>query len=130
MEKIWTTLYEAAKGVLNPRQISPWMEAGGVGAAVESASGKIYVGVCVDTACTLGICAERNAIFNMITNGESAVRRVVAVNREGKVIPPCGACREMMTQLMPDNYRDVQVMLDYETCRVVSLGELTPDWWI
>ena len=130
MDKLWTTLYEAAKGVLNPRQISPWMEAGGVGAAVESASGKIYVGVCVDTACTLGICAERNAIFNMITNGESAVRRVIAVNGEGKAIPPCGACREMMTQLMPDNYRDVQVMLDYETCRVVSLGELTPDWWI
>ena len=101
-----------------------------MGAAVESASGKIYVGVCVDTACTLGICAERNAIFNMITNGESAIRRVIAVNGEGKAIPPCGACREMMTQLMPDNYRDVQVMLDYETCRVVSLGELTPDWWI
>lgn len=130
MDKLWTTLYEAAKGVLNPRQISPWMEAGGVGAAVESASGKIYVGVCVDTACTLGICAERNAIFNMITNGESAIRRVIAVNGEGKAIPPCGPCREMMTQLMPDNYRDVQVMLDYETCRVVSLGELTPDWWI
>ncbi len=130
MDKLWTTLYEAAKGVLNPRQISPWMEAGGVGAAVESASGKIYMGVCVDTACTLGICAERNAIFNMITNGESAIRRVIAVNGEGKAIPPCGACREMMTQLMPDNYRDVQVMLDYETCRVVSLGELTPDWWI
>lgn len=130
MDKLWTTLYEAAKGVLNPRQISPWMEAGGVSAAVESVSGKIYVGVCVDTACTLGICAERNAIFNMITNGESAVRRVIAVNGEGKAIPPCGACREMMTQLMPDNYRDVQVMLDYETCRVVSLGELTPDWWI
>ena len=130
MDKLWTTLYEAAKGVLNPRQISPWMEAGGVSAAVESVSGKIYVGVCVDTACTLGICAERNAIFNMITNGESAIRRVIAVNGEGKAIPPCGACREMMTQLMPDNYRDVQVMLDYETCRVVSLGELTPDWWI
>lgn len=130
MDKIWTTLYETAKGVLNPRQISPWMEAGGVGAAVESASGKIYVGVCVDTACTLGICAERNAIFNMITNGESAIRRVIAVNGEGKAIPPCGACREMMTQLMPDSYRDVQVMLDYETGRVVSLGELTPDWWI
>lgn len=130
MDKLWTTLYEAAKGVLNPRQISPWMEAGGVSAAVESASGKIYVGVCVDTACTLGICAERNAIFNMITNGESAIRRVIAVNGEGKAIPPCGACREMMTQLMPDSYRDVQVMLDYETGRVVSLGELTPDWWI
>lgn len=50
------------------------MEAGGVATAIESESGKIYTGVCVDGACTLGICAERNAIFNMITNGESAVR--------------------------------------------------------
>ena len=130
MDKLWTTLYEAAKGVLNPRQISPWMEAGGVSAAVESVSGKIYVGVCVDTACTLGISAERNAIYNMITNGESAVRRVIAVNGEGKAIPPCGACREMMTQLMPGEYTNIQIMLDYENEKTITLGELTPRWWI
>ena len=35
-----------------------------------------------------------------------------------------------MTQLMPKDYRDVQVMLDYESNRVVTLGELTPEWWI
>lgn len=56
------------------------METAGVAAAVESVSGKIYVGVYVDGECTLGICAERNAIFNMLTNGEDAVKRVVAVN--------------------------------------------------
>ena len=39
--------------------------------AVESESGKIYVGICVDTSCMLGIYAERNALFNMITNGEN-----------------------------------------------------------
>ena len=80
------------------------IEAGGVAAAVESVSGKIYVGVCIDTACTLGVCAERNAMFNMITNGENAIRRVIAVDCNGKAIPPCGACREFMTQLMPDDY--------------------------
>lgn len=61
--------------------------------------------MCVDTACTLGICAERNAIFHMITNGENAIRRVIAINHAGKALPPCGACREFMTQLMPDSYR-------------------------
>lgn len=130
MEKIWTELYEAAKRVLDPRNVSDIIEAGGVAAAVESVSGKIYVGVCIDSACTLGICAERNAIFNMITNGENAIKRVIAVNWDGKAIPPCGACRELMTQLMPKDYRDVQVMLDYENNRVVTLGELTPEWWI
>ena len=130
MEKIWTELYEAAKKVLAPRNVSDIIEAGGVAAAIESVSGKIYVGVCIDSACTLGICAERNAIFNMITNGENAIKRVIAVNRDGKAMPPCGACRELMTQLMPKDYRDVQVMLDYENNRVVTLGELTPEWWI
>lgn len=130
MEKIWTELYEAAKRVLDPRNVSDIIEAGGVAAAVESVSGKIYVGVCIDSACTLGICAERNAIFNMITNGENAIKRVIAVNWDGKAMPPCVACRELMTQLMPKDYRDVQVMLDYESNRVVTLGELTPEWWI
>ena len=130
MEPIWTKLYDAAKAVLNPRKISKMVEAGGVAAAIESASGKIYVGVCVDTACTLGICAERNAIFNMLTNGESAFRRVIAIGSNGKVMPPCGACRELMAQIMPETYRDVEIMMDYETGRVVKLGELTPEWWI
>lgn len=130
MEKIWTELYEAAKRVLDPRNVSDIIEAGGVAAAIESVSGKIYVGVCIDSACTLGICAERNAIFNMITNGENAIKRVIAVNWDGKAMPPCGACRELMTQIMPKDYRDVQVMLDYENNRVVTLGELTPEWWI
>ena len=130
MDNTWNKLYDAAKQVLNPREISKMIEAGGVAAAIESTSGKIYVGVCVDTACTLGICAERNAIFHMITNGENAIRRVIAINRTGKVIPPCGACREFMTQLMPDSYRTVEIMMVYETNKVVTLGELTPEWWI
>ena len=116
--------------MLDPRNVSDIIEAGGVAAAIESVSGKIYIGVCIDSACTLGICAERNAIFNMITNGENAIKRVIAVNRDGKAMPPCGACRELMTQLMPKDYRDIQVMLDYENNRVVTLGELTPEWWI
>ncbi len=129
MEQIWKDMYSAAKKVLNPRAVSEMMEAGGVAAAIESVSGKIYVGVCVDCACTLGICAERNAIFNMLTQGENAIRRVVAVNRDGKAMAPCGACREVMAQLMPGGYRNVEVMLDYENNRVVTLGELTPEWW-
>ena len=130
MEQIWKDLYAAARAVLNPRRVSKMMEAGGVAAAIEAGSGKIYVGVCVDTACTLGVCAERNAIFNMITNGESGLRRVLAINSKRKALPPCGACRELMTQLMPQDYRSVEVMLDYEKERIVTLGELTPEWWL
>ena len=36
------------------------------------------------------MCAERNAIANMITNGENGICRLIAVDRNGKAIPPCG----------------------------------------
>lgn len=130
MDKIWNELYNEAKKVLNPRKISTLIEAGGVSAAILAESGKIYTGVCVDSACTLGICAERNAIFNMITNDESKILKVIAINSKGKVLAPCGACRELMTQLMPNDYKSIEVMLDYENNIVKSLNELTPDWWI
>ncbi len=130
MNPIWTEMYNAAKAVQNGRQISNYVEAGGVAAAILSASGSIYTGVCVDTCSTLGICAERNAIFNMLTNGEDKIKKVIAIMGSGKSGAPCGACRELMVQLMPDTYKDIEIMLDYENERIVTLGELTPEWWI
>ena len=82
-EWIWHKMHSAALAVQNDRKLSEYIQAGSVAAAVLSASGKIYTGVCVDTSCTLGICAERNAIFNMITNGEQEIKKVLAVMPEG-----------------------------------------------
>lgn len=127
---LWARLFDAAKEVQNGRKISDYVEAGGVAAAILSSSGKIYTGVCVDTCSTLGICAERNAIFNMLTNGEQEIRKVLAVMSDGRTAAPCGACRELMVQLMPESYKDIEIMLDYENEKVVTLGELTPEWWI
>ena len=89
----WKELYNKAKEKLNPRMVSPFIEAGGVAAAILTESGNVYTGVCIDTACTLGMCAERNAIANMITNGESKIVRLVCVMRDGSVGSPCGDCR-------------------------------------
>lgn len=130
MELIWNELYEAAKWVQNERKISDYIDAGGVAAAILSSSGRIYTEVCIDTCSTLGICAERNAIFNMITNGESIMQKVIAIMPDGKTGAPCGACRELMAQLMPDDYQNIEIMMDYETGKVVTLGTLTPEWWI
>lgn len=130
MDKIWNEMYNAAKAVQNERKISEYVDAGGVSAAVLSKSGRIYTGVCIDTCSTLGICAERNAIFNMITNGETEIARVLAIMPDGKSGAPCGACRELMVQLMPDNYKDIEILLDYESERTITLGEITPEWWI
>ena len=126
----WDRMYEAAKKVLNPRRISDYVTAGEVSAAVMSSTGKIYTGVCIDTCSTLGICAERNAIFNMVTNGEQEIQKVLCIPPVKGKGAPCGACRELMVQLMADNYKGVEIMLDYENEKVTTLGELTPEWWI
>ena len=119
MDEIWAKLYAAAKAVQQERQISDYVLAGGVAAAVLSKSGRIYTGVCIDTCSTLGICAERNAIFNMITNGEQEIDKVLCILPDGSGGTPCGACRELMVQLMPN-----------AAGRIVKLGEITPEWWI
>lgn len=130
MDGIWNKMYKATKNVQNGRKISNYIDAGGVAAAVLSSSGKIYTGVCIDTCSTLGICAERNAIFNMITNGEEKIDKVLAIMPDGKSGAPCGACRELMVQLMPNDYKDIEILLDYEAERIVKLGDITPEWWI
>lgn len=128
MQDQWEQLYEAAKTVQNGRTVSPFIEAGGVAAAILSKSGKIYVGVCIDTACSMGMCAERNAMANMITHGESQIDKVLALMPNGKVGPPCGVCREFMMQL-DKNSGDIEILLDYDTRKSVRLSELFPDWW-
>ena len=130
MDRIWTEMYEAAESVRQGRQVSEYVSCGEVAAAILSRSGKIYTGVCVDTCCTLGICAERNAIFQMLTAGEQEIARVLAIMPDGSSGAPCGACRELMVQLMPDSYKDIEIMMDCTTGRTVRLGEVTPEWWI
>lgn len=125
---LWETLYQKALSVLNPREISSCIEAGGVGAALYTASRHIYTGVCIDTACTLGMCAERNAIAHMITCGEQEILRIVAVGSHGQILSPCGACREMLMQLGP-NARNIQVLLSREPWTVMTLQDLLPNWW-
>ena len=134
MEKIWEEMYDAAKKVLNARRISDYVTAGEVAAAILAGSGKIYTGVCIDTCSTLGICAERNAIFNMITNGESEIKKVLCLIKTDDGLieggAPCGACRELMVQFMPKTYKNIEIMMDYESGKTMTMAELTPEWWI
>ena len=130
MASIWDEMYAAAKAVQNERRVSDYVTCGEVSAAILSRSGKIYTGICVDTCSTLGICAERNAIFNMLTNGEQEIDKVLALLPDGSSGAPCGACRELMVQLMPTGYKDIEIMLDYSEGKVITLGDLTPAWWI
>ncbi len=125
---VWDRLYLEAKKVQNHKVVSPFIEVGGVSAALLTRDGNIYVGVCIDTACGLGLCAERNAIVNMITNGESEIDKILCIMSNGKVGYPCGACREMMMQLSK-NSGNIEILVDFDQRKKVLLKELTPNWW-
>ena len=86
------------------------------------------MGVCIDPASTLGRCSARNASAKMLTHGESRIDKVAAVMPDGRVGPPCGACREYMMQLDKDS-GDIEILLDLKSRRTVRLAQLIPDWW-
>ena len=124
----WDRLYFAARSIQTKRDVSPFIVAGPVAAALMTVKGNIYTGVCIDTACSLGMCAERNAISTMITNGESEITKILALKADGEIIMPCGSCRELMMQLSKDS-PNIEVLIDYESRAAVALGTLIPNWW-
>lgn len=125
---VWEELYEKANSVRNKRDISGMISAGAVGAAILTKNHNIYTGVCIDTACSLGMCAERNAIANMITNGESEIEKLVCIDSNGNTCFPCGACREYLMQLSK-NSLEMEILKDLSTKETVKLKTLIPDWW-
>lgn len=119
-------LYQAAREVLNPRQIASYSYAGSVASALLTSSGKIYTGVCIDTPGSMGCCAEQAAIATMITAGESKIVKILAVYKDGNIIPPCGKCREYISKIHDEN-KTCLVKVNEET--VVTLEELLPLHW-
>lgn len=72
-----------------------------VGAAVLTESGKIYDGVNIENAAfPVTICAERVAIFKAVSNGETDLKAIAVVTKNGGM--PCGSCRQVMAEFSPD----------------------------
>ena len=126
MNNEWKRLYDIAMKKINHHEISKNMYVGGVAATVLTKRGNIYTGICIDTSSSLGMCAERNALSTMLANGESEVDKVLAVYKDGTVMPPCGACREFMMQL-GNNSGEIQVLINNDG-KCVTLSSLIPEY--
>lgn len=131
---IWEKLYQAAKGLYHPQEVSPFLYAHHVVCALEAENGEIFTGFCVESCSgVLDLCAERVAALNMYVNsGQTVVKRLIAFRDQapdgGGSGMPCGACREFFLQLALEN-RNMEILADYETRETVTLGELLPNWW-
>lgn len=62
----------------------------------------------------------------MVTAGESRVLKMIAVGSDGRIMPPCGRCREFISQLHDDN-RQAEVMVSEGV--IVTLYQLLPHDW-
>lgn len=101
-----------------------------VGAAVLSASGKIYTGCNVENASYgLTVCAERNAIFKAVSEGEREFSAMAVVTANGG--SPCGACRQVIFEFMnpdaPVALADAQIEhISYSTVGALLPNGFTP----
>ena len=95
-----------------------------VGAALLTASGRVYDGVNIENAAyPVTICAERVAIFKAVSNGERDFQAIAVVTRNGGM--PCGSCRQVMAEFSPE----MAVIVADEKENVVSettLSDLLP----
>jgi cytidine deaminase len=95
-----------------------------VGAAVLAGSGKIYEGVNVENAAyPLTMCAERNAVFKAVGEGEREFTAIAVATANGG--SPCGACRQVLSEFG----RDTLVIIASEDGQILeehTIAELLP----
>jgi len=95
-----------------------------VGAALLGADGRTYTGCNVENASYgLSICAERNALFHAIAEGQREFEAVAVVTENG--VTPCGACRQVLVEFNPK--MTVIVADTAGNRRVYNLGDLLLD---
>ncbi|HEY9771928.1 MAG TPA: cytidine deaminase [Coleofasciculaceae cyanobacterium] len=99
-----------------------------VGAAVLTATGKIFSGCNIENASYgLTMCAERNAIANAIIGDESDTMKLKAIavaNSQSVSCSPCGACRQVIWEFGQDAR---VIFLASQGWRSLTIKELLPE---
>lgn len=104
-----------------------------IGAAVRGASGRIYLGLHLDTYVgRCSVCAEAVALGSALSAGETGIEAIVSVRHprpkelhaEPKVVSPCGICREMLTDFAPGS---AVIMAQQGDLKRVPVADLLPE---
>ena len=97
-----------------------------VGAAVRTASGKVFVGANVENASYgLALCAERSAIAGAIAAGETRLAAVAVITASSPPAAPCGMCRQVLAEFADDDL-PVTLVNDAGERKDTTLGALLP----
>ncbi len=105
-------LIEVARKVIRSRFRSHRHQ---VGAAIRTSAGAVYAAVNLRANVDrVSVCAEAIALGMAAADGDTELAAVVAVDRDGRVVSPCGVCREMISDYSPG-------------CEVVVPGDPDPE---
>lgn len=98
-----------------------------VGACVLAQSGKTYCGCNMENSSYgLTICAERNAIANAVTNGETSFSAIAIYSPNQENCLPCGACRQVIFEFQKDN--EIEIVTESGTnIKVTKINNLLPE---
>ncbi|MDD9976120.1 MAG: cytidine deaminase [Boseongicola sp.] len=97
-----------------------------VGAALKTASGKVFVGVNVENvAYPEGTCAEAGAIAAMIAAGETEFVEAAVIADSPKPVPPCGGCRQKLTEFASQSAR-LTMATTAGTTQEMAVSDLLP----
>jgi cytidine deaminase len=114
-------LIDVAKSIIALRSKPEFHE---VGAALRTRSGKIFSAVNVKANVgRVSVCAEAVAIGMAASAGDTDIERIVAVDYNGKVISPCGMCREMISDYAPEAH---VIVPGDDGLEVLKVAELLP----
>jgi cytidine deaminase len=92
-------LVDAARRIIALRRKPEWHS---VGCALRTRSGRIFTSVHVGAYVgRIDVCAEAIAIGMGAAEGDTDIETIVAVNKEGHVVAPCGMCRELIADYGP-----------------------------
>ena len=95
-----------------------------VGAAIRTKSGKVYRGCNIEN-CSYGltVCAERVAVYNAVSDGETDFEALAVFTEAKDLTPPCGACRQVLSEFSKDL---VIILANPGKQKELKLSELLP----
>ena len=100
-----------------------------VGAALYCGDGKVYLGANIENSSfSLCCCADRNAVFRAVNDGERDFKAIAIVGGKNhkieKYCPPCGACRQVLTEFCKENF-DI-ILTNGQKIKTFKLKDIMP----
>ena len=119
-------MFKLAKEKINPVKLNKHCKISDTFCVLETVNGNQYTGVSLVATCGLGHCSEQAAITQMLNHDETEIRQILTLDKFGNLLPPCGRCLELITQINPKN---VSAAVFVAENRAMTIKELYPlDW--